>query len=60
MFLNLIFTYFFDNEQLRKIKEISSTSFYCIIPPLKIGIFSSLRKGKKRLEKSLRSLDTDI
>ena len=32
-FLNLIFTYFPKMSKLEKLKEISSTSFYCIIPP---------------------------
>ena len=32
-FLNLIFTYFSIINNSGKVKEISSTSFYCIIPP---------------------------
>ena len=34
LFLNLIFTYFSIMNNSGKFKEISSTSFYCIIPPL--------------------------
>ena len=33
LFLNLIFTYFFIMNNSVKLKEISSTSFYYIIPP---------------------------
>ena len=34
LFLNLIFTYFLIMNNSGKFKEISSTSFYCIISPL--------------------------
>ena len=34
LFLNLIFTYFLIMNNSGKFKEFSSTSFYCIIPPL--------------------------